>query len=76
MMPEMNGWEVINRLREKNEWNKIPVVFLTAKTDEFTKTFGNTISNDFIEKPFEIEDLRKRVKSVIKKANQKYPELI
>jgi DNA-binding response OmpR family regulator len=76
MMPEMNGWEVNNRLRENKQWNKIPVIFITAKTDDFTKTFGSSVSADFIEKPFKIEDLKIRIDEVLEKAKQKYPKLV
>lgn len=73
MMPDMNGWEVGNRLRENLEWNKIPIVFLTAKNDTFSKTFGKTVTMDFNEKPFVIEDLKDRINKIIGIANQRYP---
>ena len=71
MMPEMNGWEVLNRLRENRNWNNIPIVFLTAKTDDFSKTFGSSLAMDYIEKPFEIGQLKHRIDNVLKKLNQK-----
>jgi len=70
MMPGMNGWQVLNRLREDPKWSKIPVVFLTAKTDDFTKTFGKTVTDDFIEKPFELDDLKNRIDKVLKKLSK------
>ena len=76
MMPGMSGWEVLNRLQDHNEWSKIPLVFLTAKTDNFTKTFGKTVTMDFIEKPFDIVDLKNRLDIIFKKINQKYPEIV
>ena len=76
MMPEMNGWQLLNRIREKPDWKKIPLIFLTAKTDEFSKTFGKTLVKDYIEKPFDLNDLKTRIDEIIKKAKQKYPELI
>jgi len=76
MMPGMNGWELQNRLRENLEWNKIPIIFLTAKTDPFSKTFGRTISVDYVEKPFDIEDLWQRIKAALKKINQKDHEIV
>lgn len=71
MMPGMSGWQLQNRLREDSNWGKIPIVFLTAKTDSFSKTFGKTISHDYIEKPFVIEELSKRIGNVLKKINSK-----
>lgn len=68
MMPGMDGWEVLNRIQANYKWNKIPIIFLTARIDDFTKTFARSVAMDFIEKPFEIHDLKKRVDFVLKKA--------
>ena len=65
MMPEMDGWDVFAKLKENPSWEKIPVVFLTAKTDSYSKGFGRIVAQDYIEKPFEIEDLKKRIDKVI-----------
>jgi DNA-binding response OmpR family regulator len=67
MMPGMDGWEVINRIQANYKWNKIPIIFLSAKIDSFTKTFGKSVAMDFIEKPFDIHDLTNRINSVLKK---------
>ena len=67
MMPEMNGWDVFAKLKENAEWRKIPVVFLTAKTDSFSKGFGQIPAQDYIEKPFEIVDLKKRIDKILGK---------
>ena len=71
MMPVMSGWEVLNRLREKAKWRNIPVVFLSAKTDTFSKTFGITVAMDYIEKPFEIVDVKNRIEKVFQKITSK-----
>ena len=65
MMPGMSGWDVFAKLKENSEWRKIPVVFLTAKTDSFSKGFGKITAQDYIEKPFEIMDLKKRIDKVL-----------
>ena len=75
MMPRMNGWELVNRIKENNEWKKIPLIFLTAKTDDFSKTFGKTITQDFIEKPFDIKELHERILRVFRKINESLPHL-
>ena len=67
MMPEMNGWDVFAKLKENTEWRKIPIVFLTAKTDSFSKGFGMIPAQDYIEKPFEIADLKKRIDKILGK---------
>ena len=46
---------------------KIPVLFLTAKTDPYSKGFGKITSADYIEKPCDIKNLEKRIDKVLKK---------
>ena len=65
MMPEMNGWRVLKILHENEQWKSIPVVFLTAKTDNFSKAYGKIISNKYIEKPFKIIDLKNKIVDVL-----------
>ena len=66
MMPEMDGWDVAAEIKKNPEWsNKIPIVFLTAKTDSDSKTYGKIVSTDYIEKPFEIEDLKERIDKIL-----------
>jgi CheY-like chemotaxis protein len=67
MMPEMNGWEVFDKLRASKEWKNIPVVFLTARSDEFAENAGGLIADDFIEKPIDIKELKVRIEKVLKK---------
>lgn len=64
MMPEMNGWEVYNKLKENSSWKNIPVIFLTARTDRIAKNAGKFLGDDFIEKPFSKEDLMKRIDKI------------
>ncbi len=67
MMPEMNGWEVYNRLKENFSWKNIPVIFLTARTDRIAKNAGGFLGDDYIEKPFNGEDLMKRINDILRK---------
>jgi two-component system response regulator VicR len=67
MMPEMNGWEVFNRLKENSLWKDIPVIFLTARTDKVAKDAGGFLGDDYIEKPFNREDLIKRINDILNK---------
>ena len=66
MMPGMSGWMVIDRLKENPSWRDIPVVFLTCRTDNFAKEIGIPLCNDYIEKPFDIVDLKKRINKILK----------
>lgn len=67
MMPGMSGWETYYRLKGNESWRQIPVVFLTARTDRMAKSTGQFLGNDFIEKPFVIEDLEKRIDQLLQK---------
>ena len=67
MMPEMSGWETLKILQENSSWRDIPVVFITARTDDFAEEAGNFLAMDYIEKPFDIEDFKKRIDEVLEK---------
>jgi len=64
MMPEMSGWETFDKLKENASWGKIPVVFLTARTDKVAKNAGGFLGDDYIEKPFEIAELKRRIDKI------------
>lgn len=67
MMPDMDGWDVCAKIKSDKKTEKIPIVFLTAKTDPISKGMGRLASADYIEKPFDIKDLKNRVDTIIKK---------
>ena len=69
MMPGMSGWMLSDRLKENPSWKNIPIVFLTARTDKFSEEIGRKVCKDYIKKPFDIEDLKKRIDKVLKKSN-------
>lgn len=64
MMPEMDGYEVCERLKRDPETKGIPVIFLTAKTDVESVIRGFEIgAEDYVTKPFNASELMARVKS-------------
>jgi len=67
MMPQMSGWEVFDKIKNNLSWSKIPIIFLTARTDRTAKNAGGFLGDDYIEKPFEIVDLKNRIEIVFKK---------
>ena len=67
MMPDMNGWEVFDKLKANPLWKKIPVVFLTARTDGFAEETGEFIADDYIKKPIDVKELKIRIENVLKK---------
>lgn len=65
-MPEMDGFEVLKRLRQKQGYHKVPVIFLTTDDDrEVGKRGLNAGAADFVKKPFEAEILLTRVNNAI-----------
>lgn len=67
MMPKTSGWDVFAKLKEKAEWKEIPVIFLTALTDDYSKGFGSIAADDFIEKPYEPDELKNRIDKILNK---------
>ena len=65
MMPEMDGWDVTARIKENEELKDIPIIFLTAKGDSLSKGLGMLTSEDYVEKPFDSLDLKRRIDKVL-----------
>lgn len=65
MMPEMNGWDVLARIRDEAVWEKIPVVFLTAKDDAMSRGLGVITSDGYVTKPFIINDLKEKIDKIL-----------
>jgi len=65
MMPKMSGWEVFDKLKDSPSWEDIPIVFLTARTDEIAKNAGKFLGEDFIEKPVNAKELKNRIDKVL-----------
>ncbi len=70
MMPLMDGWEVLRRLKDENSTKNIPVIMFTAKEYYNGKQIANENgANDFLSKPFNPEDLHHLIKKNIQKAS-------
>ncbi len=65
-MPDMDGFEVCRRLKESPATEKIPVIFMSGLTDAQDKmrAFAEGTA-DYVTKPFEAEDLLRRVKKAV-----------
>lgn len=64
MLPYMNGIEVLRKLRQSSD---IPVIMLTAKDEVIDKVVGLDMgANDYVTKPFAIEELLARIRAVLK----------
>lgn len=67
MMPEMDGYEALKEIRFIQK--KLPVIMLTAKTDEIDKIVGLEMgADDYITKPFSLRELSARMKAVLRRA--------
>ncbi|WP_088051928.1 response regulator transcription factor [Virgibacillus dakarensis] len=69
MMPEKDGYETLRDLRMAQ--NRIPVILLTAKTDEVDKLLGLEIgADDYITKPFSLREVVARMKAVLRRTSE------
>jgi two-component system, OmpR family, response regulator len=72
MMPDLDGFEVCRRMR--SDGIKAPVVFLTAKDDTEDKVRGLTLGgDDYLIKPFSLEELVARINAVLRRAGAAVP---
>lgn len=69
MLPGMDGIEVLKQIRSHKTYQKIPVIFVTAKGDEISKVVGLMVgSDDYIVKPFGIHELSARIQAVLRRS--------
>ena len=70
MLPDLDGFEVARRLREgEGAGVRVPIIFLTARDATADKVQGLRLgSDDYVTKPFSIEELIERVKAVLRRA--------
>ena len=73
MLPGMNGIEFAKRLRANAATKSIPIIMLTAKSDEDNKIEGLNVGDDYLTKPFSPRELVARIKSLIRRRS---PELV
>lgn len=63
LMPRLDGYEVCRLLKFDEKYSLIPVIMLTAKTQEVDKAMGKKVgANDYLTKPFETQDLIDKIK--------------
>jgi len=70
MMPGLDGYEVCKKIRAKEKYKNIPILFLTAKSSEQDEVHGLDIgADDYIAKPVSIKKLIARIKSNLRRSN-------
>ncbi len=76
MMPEVDGYTVAQRIRQNPDTKNIPILMLTALSELDDKVKGFDIGvDDYLTKPFEMEELKVRVRALLKRSRQ-IPESI
>lgn len=71
MLPGIDGMEMLKRLRKNPDTADLPVIMLTAKSEEINKVLGLEVgADDYISKPFGIYELMARVKAVLRRSER------
>jgi len=69
MLPELNGFEVCQMLREESD---VPIIMLTAKGDDMDKILGLEYgADDYVTKPFNILEVKARIKAIIRRTRNR-----
>jgi two-component system alkaline phosphatase synthesis response regulator PhoP len=68
MLPGIDGYDVCKEIRKDNNISNIPIIMITAKSEELDKILGLELgSDDYMTKPFSIRELLARVKAVLRR---------
>ncbi len=68
MLPDADGFEICKFLKKEDKFNSIPVIMLTARSDEMDKIIGLELgADDYVTKPFSPRELLARVKAVLRR---------
>lgn len=77
MLPEMDGLELLEKIRCSADYSEIPVILVTAKGQEYDRIHGLDLgADDYIVKPFSVMEMVSRVKAVLRRSQIKKPENI
>ncbi len=70
-LPDINGYEVARRLRDNRRTADIPIIFMTEKPDRSERLHGLELgADDYITKPFDVQELRLRIRNALRRAEQ------
>jgi CheY-like chemotaxis protein len=61
MMPNMNGWEVLETIQRNMKWRNIPIFIISSSDNPEFKESAEELGITFIEKPFNINNLKTRI---------------
>lgn len=72
MLPDVDGFEICKSLRRNEAWSRIPIIIMTAKSEESDKIVGLELgADDYITKPFSLKEMTARIKAVLRRSEQK-----
>lgn len=74
MLPEEDGIQILQKLRQREDTKKLPVIMLTAKGSEYDKVMGlESGADDYVSKPFGMMELLARVKALLRRTEDLRP---
>ena len=77
MLPGESGYDIVRKLRASQHTRKIPVIMVTAKTEEMDMVKGlDDGADDYIRKPFSLLELLSRVKALLRRTQETAPQLL
>jgi DNA-binding response OmpR family regulator len=67
LLPFADGFEILDKIRNQSNWQKVPILMLTSKTTEsnIVRAFESG-ANDYVTKPFQVEELMSRIRRLLK----------
>lgn len=70
-LPDIDGYEVARRLRSDRRTQEIPIIFLTEKRERADRLQGFEVgADDYVTKPFDVQELRLRVRNALRRVSQ------
>ena len=74
LLPEEDGIQILQKLRQRKDTKKLPVIMLTAKCSEYDKVMGlESGADDYVSKPFGMMELLARVKALLRRTEDLRP---
>lgn len=75
MLPDMPGTDVCRELRRNEATRRVPILMLTAKSDEIDRVVGFEVgADDYVVKPFSVRELLLRIRAILRRARPEEPE--
>lgn len=71
MLPDYNGWEITEHIRDNLRIAKVPIIMLTTRVDDEEKVFGLDLgADDYVTKPFNPHELLARIRARLRRSQQ------